>query len=50
MVTTFAAILPGSLADNYEWHYGYKAFFGLARIDPQTYDLVFKPSAENFRQ
>jgi beta-glucosidase/6-phospho-beta-glucosidase/beta-galactosidase len=37
-----------SLADNYEWHYGYRAFFGLARMDPQTYDRVFKPSAEKF--
>ena len=37
-----------SLADNYEWHYGYKAFFGLARMDPQTYDRVFKPSAGEF--
>ncbi len=24
-----------SLADNYEWHYGYKAFFGLAKMDPK---------------
>jgi beta-glucosidase len=37
-----------SLADNYEWHYGYKALFGLARMDPQTYDRVFKPSARKF--
>jgi len=37
-----------SLADNYEWHYGYKALFGLARMDPKTYDRVFKPSAKKF--
>jgi len=37
-----------SLADNYEWHYGYKALFGLSRMDPKTYDRVFKPSAEKF--
>ena len=39
-----------SLADNYEWHYGYKALFGLARMDPVTYDRVFKPSARRFRR
>jgi beta-glucosidase len=38
-----------SLADNYEWHYGYKAFFGLAHMDPLTYDRVLKPSASYFR-
>ena len=37
-----------SLADNYEWHYGYKALFGLAHMDPKTYDRVFKPSARAF--
>jgi beta-glucosidase len=37
-----------SLADNYEWHYGYKALFGLARMDPQTYDRIFKPSGKKF--
>lgn len=39
-----------SLADNYEWHYGYKASFGLARMDPETYDRVFKPSALKFAE
>ena len=39
-----------SLADNYEWHHGYKALFGLARMDSQTYDRVFKPSAKNLRR
>jgi beta-glucosidase len=38
-----------SLADNYEWHYGYKAFFGLATMDPKTYDRILKPSAYKFR-
>ncbi|MGC1481378.1 MAG: family 1 glycosylhydrolase [Chthoniobacterales bacterium] len=37
-----------SLADNYEWHYGYEATFGLARMDPKTYDRVLKPSARKF--
>ncbi len=37
-----------SLADNYEWHYGYKAHFGLARMDPETYDRILKPSAGKF--
>ena len=39
-----------SLADNYEWHYGYKALFGLAQMDPETYDRVFKPSARKFAE
>ena len=39
-----------SLADNYEWHYGYKALFGLAHMDPITYDRVFKPSARRFSE
>ena len=34
-----------SLADNYEWHYGYKATFGLATMDPQTKTRKLKPSA-----
>ncbi|GAB4165104.1 MAG: glycoside hydrolase family 1 protein [Terrimicrobiaceae bacterium] len=37
-----------SLADNYEWHYGYKATFGLATMDPATKNRVLKPSAEWF--
>ncbi len=37
-----------SLADNYEWHYGYKAFFGLAKMDPKTFDRIPKPSAPAF--
>ena len=38
-----------SLADNYEWHYGYKATFGLAKMDPATKDRILKPSAEKIR-
>lgn len=38
-----------SLADNYEWHYGYKATFGLATMNPKTLTRVFKPSADFFR-
>lgn len=37
-----------SLADNYEWHWGYKATFGLATMDPTTKDRILKPSAEKF--
>ncbi len=33
-----------SLADNYEWHYGYVPKFGLATMDPKTHDRVLKPS------
>ncbi len=37
-----------SLADNYEWHYGYKALFGLAHMNPDTFVREFKPSAKFF--
>ena len=37
-----------SLADNYEWHYGYKATFGLATMDPATKARKLKPSAHTF--
>jgi beta-glucosidase len=37
-----------SLADNYEWHYGYEALFGLAHMNPDTLDRVFKPSATKY--
>jgi beta-glucosidase len=39
-----------SLADNYEWHFGYKALFGLSTMDPKTFDRVFKPSAGKFSE
>ena len=35
-------------ADNYEWHWGYKATFGLSHMDPATKDRVLKPSADWF--
>jgi beta-glucosidase len=38
-----------SLVDNYEWHYGYKATFGLSRMDPETKDRILKPSALYYR-
>ena len=38
-----------SLADNYEWHYGYKALFGLANMNPETYERELKPSAYFYR-
>lgn len=37
-----------SLADNYEWHWGYKATFGLSKMDPKTKDRKLKPSARWF--
>jgi beta-glucosidase/6-phospho-beta-glucosidase/beta-galactosidase len=35
-----------SLADNYEWHYGFDATFGLAKMDPKTKTRLLKPSAK----
>lgn len=37
-----------SLADNYEWHYGYKATFGLSTMNPETKTRDLKPSARWF--
>lgn len=41
--------LTWSLADNYEWHYGYKATFGLSHMNPKTLDRELKPSAHWYR-
>jgi beta-glucosidase len=38
-----------SLADNYEWHYGYVPKFGLCTMDPVTKVRVLKPSANYYR-
>jgi beta-glucosidase len=38
-----------SLLDNYEWHYGFDATFGLASMNPQTYARELKPSAYAYR-
>lgn len=38
-----------SLADNYEWHWGYKATFGLAHMNPETFVRELKPSARVYR-
>ncbi|MEO6053823.1 MAG: family 1 glycosylhydrolase [Chthoniobacterales bacterium] len=38
-----------SLADNYEWHYGYKANFGLGYMNPKTYTRELRPSAYFYR-
>ncbi|MEO8205912.1 MAG: family 1 glycosylhydrolase [Chthoniobacterales bacterium] len=38
-----------SLADNYEWHYGYTANFGLGAMDPKTYERELRPSAYFYR-
>ena len=38
-----------SLLDNYEWHYGFDATFGLARMNPQTFARELKPAAFTYR-
>ncbi|MFZ4483466.1 MAG: family 1 glycosylhydrolase [Chthoniobacterales bacterium] len=37
-----------SLADNYEWHYGFEATFGLSHMNPATKTRELKPSAHKF--
>ncbi len=39
-----------SLADNYEWHYGFNATFGLAHMDPRSKTRILKPSAYRFSE
>ncbi|GAB4167426.1 MAG: family 1 glycosylhydrolase [Terrimicrobiaceae bacterium] len=34
-----------TLTDNYEWHHGYKAPFGMSKMDPVTRTRMFRPSA-----
>ena len=41
--------LMWSLADNYEWHYGYTATFGLTHMNPKNYTLELKPTAYTYR-
>jgi len=39
-----------SLADNYEWHYGYVPKFGLSTMDPVTKDRLLKPSGYYYKK
>lgn len=34
-----------TLVDNYEWHHGYKAPFGMSKLDPETRKRLLRPSA-----
>lgn len=38
-----------TLVDNYEWHHGYKAPFGLAKLDKVTKQRLLRPSALFYR-
>ena len=38
-----------TLVDNYEWHHGYKAPFGMAKLDPNTKQRLLRPSALFYR-
>jgi beta-glucosidase len=37
-----------SLADNFEWIFGYKVKFGLHSVDPTNFERTPKPSAAIF--
>ena len=39
-----------SLFDNFEWHHGYAARFGLAEVDFETLERRARPSAALFSQ
>jgi beta-glucosidase len=34
-----------TLVDNYEWHHGYKAPFGMSKVDPVTKTRLLRPSS-----
>ncbi len=38
-----------TLVDNYEWHHGYKAPFGMAKLDRKTKQRLLRPSALFYR-
>jgi len=38
-----------TLVDNYEWHHGYKAPFGMAKLDRSTRQRLLRPSALFYR-
>ena len=38
-----------TLVDNYEWHHGYKAPFGMAKLDRKTHQRLLRPSALFYR-
>lgn len=40
---------PWTLVDNYEWHVGYNANFGLATMDPRSGDRTLQPSGIFYR-